>query len=228
MTNADIEAQEIIHLALSKAFPGVAIVGEEGQLPDKPPATCWYIDPIDGTGSFIEGLPTWGPTIGLVVDYKPVLGAFLLPRTGDFWCVKKGAGAWWDDRRLDFDSVPDDFNDHVLFAPSRFHTRAPRGWPGKIRSLGSIAAHLALVAGGAGTVAAIARWNPWDVACGILLIEEAGGVITDWHANPMAPLNRSDAVTWGSVTPFLAGAERAVERLVQDAQEARVHAKRYR
>ena len=222
MTQADLEAQDIIAEGLTLAFPGIPIVAEEGGLDSDPGhGERFYVDPIDGTAAFVEGLAHWGPTVGLVVDDRPVLGALLLPRISEFWVAKRGHGAWLDDTRLA--PAPKDRvrRNDVLYVPSRFHTVAPREWPGKMRGLGSTAVHLAQVAAGAGAGAVIARWAPWDVACGILLVEEASRVITDLAAAPLLPLS---AATGGDDPfrgePFLAGDPVVVQLLASLAVDA--------
>jgi fructose-1,6-bisphosphatase/inositol monophosphatase family enzyme len=96
-----------------------------------------------------------------------------------------------------------------LYLPSRFHRRPPRAWPGKVRALGTTAVHLAQVASGAGRATVIPRWAPWDVACGLLLVEEAGRVVTDMSARPATPLR--DPVP----LPFVAGDETAVSFIAE-------------
>jgi myo-inositol-1(or 4)-monophosphatase len=222
VTEADLEAQEIIAEGLSRAFPGIPIVAEEGGLDADPGrGVRFYVDPIDGTAAFVEGLAHWGPTVGLVVDDDPVLGALYIPRIDEFWVARRGAGAWLDGVRLEPRRHERVRRNDVLYVPSRFHTVAPRAWPGKMRGLGSTAVHLAQVAAGAGSAAVIARWAPWDVACGILLVEEANRVITDLAAAPLSPLSAAtgeDDTFRGE--PFLAGDPVVVELLASLAVDA--------
>lgn len=222
VTVADLEAQEIIAEGLARAFPGVPIVAEEGGLDSDPGhGERFYVDPIDGTAAFVEGLAHWGPTLGLVVDDQPVFGALYVPRLGEFWVAARGKGAWLDGLRLQPENHSAVRRNDVLYVPSRFHTVAPRAWPGKMRGLGCAAVHLAQVAAGAGAGAVIARWAPWDVACGILLVEEANRVITDLAARPLSPLAH---VAGGEETfrgaPFLAGDPVVVELLASLAVDA--------
>lgn len=208
VTEADVKAQEIIGDRLSTAFPGVPIVGEEDGLDDDPGCgQRWYVDPIDGTAVYVEGLAHWGPTVALVDDDGPVLGALWLPRLGELWYAHRGQGAWHGDDRLHNEVQDQAHRNDVLYVPSRFHHVYPFPWPGKTRSLGSTAVHLALVASGSAGGAIVGRYAPWDVACGLLLVEEAGRVITDRNARPLAPLTTpaEQADPQMGSQPFLAG-----------------------
>ena len=116
-------------------------------------------------------------------------------------------GAWRNGQRLE-PAWPDMVRSwDALYAPSRFH-RARRHipWPGKVRALGSSAAHLAQVAAGGGLATVIPRWQLWDVGCGALLLEEVGGVLRTLDSRPFDPLAQPN-------TPFIAGAPAAIHHL---------------
>nr|MBA2321741.1 inositol monophosphatase [Deltaproteobacteria bacterium] len=178
VTAADRAVETMLVEALARAFPGVAIRSEEGG--GRPGENgCWHVDPIDGTSSFVEGLAHWGPTVCLERDGRIVAGAFWQPRLGEFWYAERGVGAWHGDIRLRArEPVLPDW-DQALLLPSRFHLAGPIPWPGKVRALGSSAAHLALVAQGGAVATIIPQWSMWDVGCGALLIEEAGWSVLD-------------------------------------------------
>src|SRR5690606_12803425 len=103
-----------------------------------------------------------------------------------------------------------------LFLPSRFHRVGPIPWPGKVRALGSSAVHLALVASGAGLATIVPRWSAWDVAAGLLMLEEVGLAVTDPGGRPMEPLSGRPGL------PFLAGAPTALSLLSQDGWAERI------
>ena len=197
VTDADTACEKLLFDGLAAAFPNMGIVSEEGAHQSGNDGT-WHVDPIDGTSAYLEGLAHWGPTICLVQDNALVLGALWLPRLGEFWIAKRGQGAWRNDTRLPQANASQAFRSNCLYVPSRFHRRQRVNWTGKIRALGSSASHLAQVAAGHGTAALISRWHLWDVGCGILLVEECGGVITDLAGNGFDPLSQPG-------TPFLAG-----------------------
>jgi myo-inositol-1(or 4)-monophosphatase len=208
VTVADREVERAIVSSLQRAFPGDRVVSEEGGGVEGGGAT-WFVDPIDGTSAYIEGLAHWGPTVGRVVDGRLDVGALWLPRLGEFWYARRGYGAWRNGQRLRPGDPGEPGRHHSLFAPSRFHLRAPIPWPGKVRALGSSAAHLALVAAGAGLVAVIPKWHLWDVACGVLLVEEAGRRVCDASGNEI------DVTSCRPGLPMLAGASTALHHLLQ-------------
>ncbi|MEZ4234893.1 MAG: inositol monophosphatase [Myxococcota bacterium] len=209
VTDADRAVEEIIVERLARAFPGESIRAEEGHHVEGPPgAPVWYVDPIDGTGAFLSELAYWGPTVCRVVDGALQAGGFYVPRLGELWYAERGGGAWRDGRRLPvLPDVPGIRNDAVLFVPSKFHRKQPVPWPGKIRALGTGAAHLAHVASGGGLATVIPRWQVWDVGCGALLIGEVGRVIWDATGAVVDPVRVPPS------TPLLAGAPSALRSL---------------
>jgi len=213
VTEADKRAEDVLVGALARAFPRCGVVSEEGSLVEGTDGT-WYVDPIDGTSAFVEGLAHWGPTVCLVRDGRLEVGAFWQPRLGEFWYAARDRGAWRDDVRLQPRALAAiDRNDSV-YLPSRFHRAMPIAWPGKVRALGCTAAHLALVASGGAAATIAAGWALWDVGCGALLVTEAGRVVTDLTGAPFAPMELRGPA-------FLAGDAYAVRHLVENALAAR-------
>lgn len=209
VTEADRAVEAILIEGLTRAFPGDGIVGEEGaRVQPRPGAATWYVDPIDGTSAFVGQLAYWGPTVCRVQDGQLDVGAFYVPRLDELWYAEHGGGAWRDGVRLrGGPDVRSRGGDTILFVPSRFHRRGPAPWTGKVRALGTSAAHLALVAAGAGVGAVIPHWSLWDVGCGALLIREAGRMIWDLAGNDFVP----EASEHG--LPFLAGTAEAMQQL---------------
>lgn len=202
----DKELDASIAAALRKELPTVGIRGEEGAHHTGPDGTFW-IDPIDGTQAYVDGLPYWGPTVSLVQDGVVSLGAFYSPVTDEMWLAIRGGGAWRNGVRLEsrWDRWPR--SKQAVLAPSRFH-RAPRfPWKGKVRAFGSSAAHLALVAASAAVATIVPRWSLWDVGCGALMITEVGGALVGLDGAPI------DVVAAGGDLPFLAGAPTALHDL---------------
>ncbi len=225
VTDADRAVEALLTQELSARFPGDGIHGEEGTRSGSAERT-WYLDPIDGTSSFVAGLSTWGPTIALVEAGVPIAGAFHVPTTGQTWFAERAGGAWLGSadgtvRRLQCRPVVGDGND-ILFVPSGFHRAGPLDWRGKVRALGCTAAHLAHVASGGGVAAVTVRWEVWDVAAGILLVEEASGVARDPQGHPLTGLRPGVAV------PFVAGSRAAVDLLTRDGGLSRALRRRQR
>jgi myo-inositol-1(or 4)-monophosphatase len=188
VTEADRAVEELLVERLTRRFPGESIRSEEGHRVDgRPGAPCWYVDPIDGTGGFVAELAYWGPTVCRIEDDRLHVGAFYVPRLGELWYAERGGGAWRDERRLLPAERAEIRGDDLLFLPSRFHTRGPIPWRGKVRALGSSAAHLAHVAAGSGLATLIPKWSMWDIGCGTLLVREVGREIWGMDGEPVEP-----------------------------------------
>jgi myo-inositol-1(or 4)-monophosphatase len=210
VTEADYALQSALVAGLQEAFPDDGVVSEEGERRDPrgEGAGTWYVDPIDGTGAFLQGLAHWGPCVSRVDATGRVdVGAFYEPMLDRVFSAVRGGGAWCDDRRLPIAATSPVRRDDVLYVPSRIHRRPGLPWPGKLRALGSTAAHLALLAAGGGRAAIIARWSMWDVGCGLLMNEEVGHVIRHPDGTPFAPAVSSEGL------PFLVGAPTALDIL---------------
>ena len=184
VTEADRQCSEIIVEALTRAFPSCAVVSEEGEAVAGSGPT-WFVDPIDGTAAFLEGLSTWGPAISLVDGDEVLMGAVYLPRLGEHWFATRGGGAWRGDTRLTMlEPRPLTRRDSICIG-SRFHRVGPLPWKGKVRCLGSSAIHLTQVAAGGSVATVIPFWEIWDVGAGCLMVEEVGGMVQDLHGTPL-------------------------------------------
>lgn len=208
MTEADLIAEQILVEGIEAAFPGDAIRSEEGMGATGAGGRQWMVDPLDGTGSFLEGLAHWGPTVGLLDEGAPIYGALYWPRTGDYFHAEEGV-AWWDEEPLPKIAVEAPTRRGILYIPSRLHAYVRLGWPGKARNLGSIAAHLALVAtGGAAGALIPGGWKPWDVVCGMALLDCVGGEARTFNGDPLSiPAHSGQA--------FIAGNPAVVAYLLQ-------------
>jgi myo-inositol-1(or 4)-monophosphatase len=207
VTAADREVETLIAEALTRQFPGVGVISEEGtSIPSA--GDTWFVDPIDGTSSFLAGLAHWGPSLSLVSGGEVVAGAFYEPCIGRLWFTELGGGAWRDEVRLRPADPGEPSARDIVFVPSGFHRGPQFAWPGKIRALGSSAAHLALVAGGGGMATGIFRWKLWDVGAGVLLMNEAGRQTLQLDGSSFHPI-RDEGL------PFLAGAPTALRYLTR-------------
>lgn len=200
VTEADTAAEAVIAAGLAAHFPDDGVRSEEGTRRDAAPGHgTWYVDPIDGTSAFTEGLAWWGPTLARVSGDTLEVGAFYVPLLDTFFFAAPGAGAWRDGERLaPAEPVAGDPQATILL-PSRAHRTGPLDWPGKSRGLGSTAAHLALVASGGAAATVIPHWSTWDVGAGLLLVREAGRKVVDLSGADFDPMTSPGA-------PFIAGA----------------------
>lgn len=178
VTTADIAAEALLLPAIRARFPEDRIISEEHGTMAGEGAGRWYVDPIDGTSAFAEGLAHWGPSVARVMvvggTARVVFGATFLPRIDELY-VYDGA-PWFNGRPLP--PISASTSQSTVLLPSRFHEHFRLSWRAKGRCLGGTAAHLALVARGSASAALVAPgWSLWDTAVGLALIEAVGGRI---------------------------------------------------
>jgi histidinol-phosphatase len=188
VTCADREAEEAIRAVIGRYYPDHTILGEEGGESKGDDAYRWIIDPIDGTKSFIHGVPLYGVLIGVEVRKRPSVGVIYLPATHELIAAADGLGCTWNGRRASVSAV-DRLEDATLVASSitsciarsdafeRLSSRArlTRGW--------GDAYGYALVATGRAEVMLDYAMNPWDCAPMLPILREAGGHFSDWQGN---------------------------------------------
>jgi myo-inositol-1(or 4)-monophosphatase len=178
VTEADRISEDLIVSRIHAAFPDHSILGEEKTTEIRDWAgPLWIIDPIDGTSSFVRGMPIWGVSLGYFENCEPVAGVFYMPKLDEcYWATAEGAAflngepiAMADPEQIDSESV--------MAVGSDFHRVAVNRFPGKVRSFGSLAANLCYVARGSVTAAVSSRTRIWDIAAGGLIVQCAGGVL---------------------------------------------------
>ncbi|MSS72764.1 MAG: histidinol-phosphatase [Candidatus Latescibacteria bacterium] len=205
VTIADREAENLLRDLIRRHFPDDGIVGEEwGEIAGRS-GRRWIVDPIDGTKSFIHGVPIYAVLIGLEIGEECVVGAASFPALNEMVCAAKGMGCFWNGRRAsvsgvsrlsdalllttDFRSVYEhDYGpgyDRVVAA-----SKLQRGW-------GDAYGH-ALVATGRAEVMLDPIMEVWDCAALVPIVLEAGGTFTDWKGNTTAR-GRSAISTNGKV-----------------------------
>jgi histidinol phosphatase-like enzyme (inositol monophosphatase family) len=186
VTIADREAERDAREWIARRFPGDAILGEEFGASPGTSGRCWLIDPVDGTRSFVRGVPLWGSLVA-IVDHDTVLaGAAVYPAVGEELAAAPGQGAWHNGRRARVSPVSELSDATVLVTDERGFRDpgARRAWhrlagqAGTARTWGDCYGYL-LVATGRAEVMVDARLNPWDAACFVPIIAEAGGTMTD-------------------------------------------------
>jgi myo-inositol-1(or 4)-monophosphatase len=178
VTEADRAVERFLREESARLAPGIGYVGEESEPRDPDAEHVLVADAIDGTGSFVDALPTWSVSIALCRNGEPVRGVVRLPVVDETYATE-GEALWWNgDRVHPGDPVSIDGESRLLVS-SRSHRRFQIRFPGKIRSLGSTAYHLALVARGVAIGALLGRPRSWDLAAGVALVRAAGGDVTD-------------------------------------------------
>ncbi len=195
VTDADTAVEDAVRALLSEHRPADTVAGEErgGSVPDT--GRAWVLDPIDGTKSFLRGVPVWATLIALVDGGEPVVGMISAPLLGRRWWASDGDGAWVRDhageRRISVSAVAELSDAYLsttdLGSWAEHHSRerylalVDACW--ETRAFGDFWSHC-LVAEGAIDLAAEPIVNPWDVAAAQVLVTEAGGVFSDIHGRP--------------------------------------------
>ena len=184
---ADRAAEEAARGYLRKRFAADGIVGEELGEERGSSARRWCIDPIDGTKSFLAGVPLWGTLIALVEGEQVLAGAAYFPVTGELVAAGSGDGLWAEGALGGVSQVAELAEATVLTTDARFPDALECVAP--VNSL-SAKARIArtwgdcygyyMVATGRAELMTDGRLSVWDAACFLPIIEAAGGVFTDW------------------------------------------------
>jgi myo-inositol-1(or 4)-monophosphatase len=190
VTDADLASQAAIREVIAARFPNHDFIGEE-QPPEKFPNRAdqmnWIVDPLDGTTNYVHDFPCYAVSIAVARGSELLAGVVFDPVAGKCFSAAAGQGAWCNGDKLKSSAAK-----HVgealaaVSLPARVHRDAPdlldfvaatqicQG----VRRTGSAALNLANVASGALDAFWASHIQPWDVAAGVLLVREAGGVVT--------------------------------------------------
>jgi histidinol phosphatase-like enzyme (inositol monophosphatase family) len=188
VTRADREAELAVRAWIGERFPHDAIVGEEFGSVVSAGRRRWFIDPIDGTRSFVRGVPLWGSMVAVEEGGTVLAGAINCAASGDFVVAARGEGCWHNGVRASVSTVAALDKATLLGTDQRFLRNPQRltRWTelcGRVaiaRSWGDCYGYV-LVATGRAEAMVDDRLNSWDVAALVPIIEEAGGVLTDWN-----------------------------------------------
>jgi histidinol-phosphatase len=193
VTVADREAEQAAREWIARRFPDDGVLGEE--LGERNPGARrrWILDPIDGTKSFVRGVPLWGTLVALAEGETVLAGAAYFPPLGELVVAAPGQGCWWNGARCSVSRVTDLAQATVLVTDDRFpkHTGRKARFDDLARraavsrTWGDAYGYL-LVATGRAEVMVDDVMNAWDAAAVQPIITEAGGVFTDWRGRPTA------------------------------------------
>jgi myo-inositol-1(or 4)-monophosphatase len=197
VTEMDVEIERAFRAMIAERFPSHVVLGEEFEESGDRNAEsryCWVLDPIDGTTNYAHGLPIFCASLALEVDGQPVVGAVYDPNRRELFTAERGQGAWLNGAPLHA-SAASELIDSLLV--TGFHYNIHRdsseliGLFGEfisraraVRRLGSAALDLCYVAAGRFDAFWEHKLQPWDVAAGALIVQEAGGVITTIDGAP--------------------------------------------
>ena len=175
VTNADLKAEKIIIDELKKSRPKYSILSEENGIEyNKDKENTWIIDPIDGTVNFLHGIPHFAISIALKTNNEIVSGLIFDPIKNEMFYAEKNSGAFFNNHRIKV-SKKNEIND-CLFVTGNI-TEQELQLP--YRKSGCAALDMAYVAAGRYDGYFQYNLNLWDIAAGIVLIKEAGGIINE-------------------------------------------------
>ena len=217
---ADHKAEDIIFKELAKARPGYGFLMEErGEIEGDDKTHRWIVDPLDGTTNFLHGIPHFAISIGLERDGVMVAGVVYNPATDELFTAEKGKGAFLNDRRRLRVAGRKTLGDGVVVMgiPHRGRPGHPRFLDemktvmmevAGLRRSGSAALDMAYVAAGRYDGYWERNLKPWDLAAGMVLVREAGGLVTDIDGGDSI-FSRGDVLAGNSsilkaLTPLLA------------------------
>ncbi len=190
-TEVDRQAEDVIIDMLRHDSPFGVVAEESGELPGTDAAARWVVNPIDGTSNYARDIPLFAVSIALLRGLDIELGVIIEPLSGACSSAMRGGGATLNEtQRLSIATVsPDPI---VLYESGYGHddetvveeVAGALGHSFETRRLGSTALELALLARGSADGVVSRGDHLWDIAAGILIVQEAGGTITDWAGRP--------------------------------------------
>jgi len=190
VTEADLAAEAAVLAVLAEATPTFGVLAEESGRRQGEGPLEWCVDPLDGTTNYAHGFPIFCTSVGLLHQGRPLLGALVVPVLDQVFWAAPGLGAWCNDQRLRvtdctriseallatgfaYDRTRQQDNNYAEFA---HFTHCSHG----VRRAGAAAVDLAFVASGAVDGYWERGLSPWDLAAGVVLVEEAGGVVSGY------------------------------------------------
>lgn len=200
VTRADTESEQILRREIARHYSHHAVLGEEyGATAGASDARVrWVLDPLDGTKSFVRGVPLYGVLVGVEIDGVPRVGACYLPATDEMAAAADGLGCAFNDRPARVSAV-DRLEDATIlttnaarcaarwdgFVPLARQAAVPAGW-------GDAYGHV-MVATGRADAMLDPRTSPWDLCALVPILREAGGRLTGWRGE--ARIDAGDAIT---------------------------------
>lgn len=194
-TKYDKEVDRLLVDEIRRHFPEHSLLTEESGSLQGDPDWLWIVDSLDGTGNFANFNPLFSVCVALMHRGELLLGAIYAPAIDEFYFVEKGQGAYLNGVRIQVSDVPDLDQSYILYCEGgdkdrrRTNELLHKVYPHvtDIRKLGSAGLETAWVAAGKREAYFTTRIEPWDVAPGVLLVQEAGGDVSDFQGKPWQP-----------------------------------------
>ena len=209
VTETDLASESLILETLAQETPVIPVMAEESSqsLAMRSQPLYWVVDPLDGTTNFAHGVPHFAVSIALLEHGRPTVGAVYHPMLDELYCASLGGGAWLNDRaatvtqtdQLINGLVATGFPYDIVETLPEVIRQLQRVLPAvrDIRRAGAAALDLAYVACGRLDGFYEINLQPWDTAAGWLLVEEAGGRLSDFNGAPYSPFGRQTLATNG-------------------------------
>jgi myo-inositol-1(or 4)-monophosphatase len=212
VTVADRASEKLIRGRIAELWPTHDIMGEEEGLVDTGADYRWYVDPLDGTTNFAHGYPVFCVSLGLVHKGKLVAGVVYDPTRDEMFAAEQGSGAFLNQQRI-YASGVERLAESLLATgfPSHKRHKNPNIYfyhqitlrTHGVRRAGSAALDLCCVASGRFDGFWEFNLNPWDTAAGVLIVEEAGGKVTNFAGGPFELNSRETLASNGLLHPAL-------------------------
>ena len=195
VTEADHAAEAAVLELLEQATPEIGVLAEESGRRPKAGDLEWCVDPLDGTTNYAHGFPFFGTSIGLTWRGQPLLGALAVPAMEEVFWAAPGLGSWCNDKPIRVSTCAR-ISDALLatgfaydrstrldnnYAEFAYFTHRSHG----VRRAGAAALDLAYVAAGRMDGYWERGLSPWDLAAGVVLVEQAGGVVCSYDGSPL-------------------------------------------
>lgn len=210
VTEVDVAIEREFRARIAERFPEHTVLGEEmGGSLEVPEGPCWVFDPIDGTTNFAHGIPIFCSSLALEIDGVAQVAAVYDPTRRELFTAERGGGAFLNGRPMKV-SAAETLLEAVLVTgfPYDVHLRVAEivglfgefvGRARAVRRLGSAAIDLCYVAAGRMDGFWERDLNAWDIAAGALLVEEAGGTISNFKGEPFASRGRDVLASNGTI-----------------------------
>ncbi len=191
VTQADEEVESVLRAEIQSAYPDHSVFGEEEGASGTSETTRWILDPIDGTKNYSWGIPNWATLIALEVDGEIVCGVVSAPAIGERYSAAQGAGATRNGEPIKVSEISDLSEARMGFTSAAEFRKLGMGEAfdklmttvAHDRGIGDFYAHV-LVAAGALDLVVEPIMAPWDLGPLIVIVEEAGGRLTDLSGRP--------------------------------------------
>lgn len=208
VTNIDLQSEELLIKNIEKKFPNHNILSEEKGIIDKNSLYTWFIDPLDGTKEYLRGLPNFNINITLETSKETLLAVVCVPKTNDIYSAVKNKGAFENKNKIKVSEENKLRNSFIYTHLPNYkmeQDKAKEAWSDlekmsrscyRLRSFQADIISLCWLAKGAvdGQILLTKKEKWWDVSGGILMVQEAGGKVTDLKGKPIKNRDTSQGI----------------------------------